>query len=128
MRITLVVIMMFTTTALGDEVLPPDLVHVTYVSCGLVEYGVATVYDAKSKEPREVTKWRVEPSASYDDHRPVWHLPTEVVPFSHAERPGAIADNIDDEFSALTVCKEWREKAKKAVVDAKRKAAKDSKK
>lgn len=127
MRLLFIIVAMMMAPA-TDDILPPDLVHVTYVSCGLVEYGVATVYDAKSKEPREITKWRVEPSASYDDHRPVWHLPTEVVPFSHAERPGAIADGIDDEFSALTVCKEWREKAKKAVVEVKRNAAKDSKK
>jgi hypothetical protein len=106
------------------HVLPPDLIHVESPSCNLIEHGVSEVLDAKTGEVTAVVKWRVEPFASYDDHREQWELPQEPLPHTKGvTRPGAIAD-VDTGFEALAVCQDWRREVKSAVKEAKRKAVK----
>jgi hypothetical protein len=107
--------------------LPLDLIHVDTVSCSLIEYEAAEVLNAKTGEVTEIKKWRVEPYATYDDHRDRWELPQEQLPNSKRMRPGSIA-NVDSDFEALTVCRAWREKAKQAIEEARRKAVHPKKK
>src|SRR6266566_8406918 len=78
-------------SVLDKSHIPPDLIHIERVSCILAEYGVQNTLNAHTGLVEHEVMWRVEPFATYDDHRDRWELPAEKLPTTGEVRPGAIS-------------------------------------
>jgi hypothetical protein len=91
---------------LSPKLLPPDLLHLERPSCTIVEHEVAEVFDAKTKEPKQVYHYRVEPYAEYKDHRDRWELPKETMTAGRELRPGAIGE-FSNSHEAIDACDNW---------------------
>jgi len=104
-----------TVTAIKvDMPMPPDLLSIERPSCNLDEYEAEEVLDAKTGEVTTITRWRVEPFATYKDHRPKWALPEEVLPHGTRRVPGSIAD-LSTSHEAIDACLAWTREVKKAI-------------